>query len=1154
MGVEPTYYIRNCKIVGITYLIKQQGTSGGNENFRDNFENCEFLHCTGWFDKQSTTAWRNCTFRDYWRSNGKIIYAWYHNFIWENCTFARVGNYNEHLFTQEGACGIIFDGCVFTNCVQMSTAGASISLISVRAPTSSIRNCYFENNYQEVNPSDGNTYLLVGNSNSVGGQEQPFENCYFGYNRIVAPKNEVAGSFAIGIVGTSNYQRGMPIVNSTFLSNEVSYVASDLCEVTPSRGVIISATTSGNANQCATIANCTFQGPGDDIPDIAQYGGFITKNSYLINSIINRTGANANPFSLVAPSCFHIINSSLSNLETIPDGVSVSGLETAPVPLELIRDEKSGRKALRPTAVMAGLTNKTSDIAYNTKGTYRNSFRYRADASSVWTKLLANYNTNLASTDAATMLIGDAFGNPRTLGAFTRGAIQPLSERALSGRKLTVRADPVTAASFEGDTTQVLLVGEQSKPVTPTASPGCKFIGWYTDTDNAEPYSTEETLPAITITDDLVLIAKYEVPKVTVTFNLKESGTFAVNGLSTYTTNLLSGAVFPAPPQFTESNDYHFEGWEESFPDLVPYASAPLTFTARQVSKSWRNFFIVPTDEVPENSDKSGESWANATDDITAVYRDASRYRGRILLKHGIYTIPLRLAIKSNVHFIGSFDGTETGEVPSDPDKAKTIITGGGTVSAFATHDGQVTNAVFCNLTIKDFKDYAFYLCYSQNDLSRLTLKNTTIANTGQFGGGNSTIMIYGTIDFEETIITNCARAVWVQQNTEKGRPFTNRVHRSEFVANRSNNSSGSTSRSTMWLETYDPIEITESEFRNNTHQHYNDTVAMRLACAGYARIADTIFEGNYTRGNCSRIVYNSAKTTFIIEGCTFRGNYNDNGDHVGDAQSSGITLSGSGLTIIKDTLFTVNTNKLVDGITGCAINRSGSGKTIIQNCTFEDNVIKENTAGLTGSIIASTGDSNAKMAIVNCAFKGNVVPATTASSAQLYTTANDKGTFAIINTLIENDPLNAAKPVHYPAATHVPTVVTSAIENIDPVAYTNFNGNYVSGLMTGRVTYKGHTKTDPKHLTLSATSPYAKGGIPVYQGSDNLLYIHTPDVNAEKPYLELTSKLTRLTEEAADALSLKRIPDAQGTPRPLRRNTLGPIIAPAAPTRIIIR
>ncbi len=1151
-----TLTVRNCKIHGIYSGSLNNCSASGGSGYISVFENCDFAHCTAAYGKQHSTAWRNCTFRDHWRWSGALIYQWYSNFLWEDCTFARVGNYNADLFTQEGAMNILFNRCVFTNCIQMSTSGANISLVSTRAPTSSIQNCYFENNYQEVNPGNGKSHILIGHNNGVGGQEQPIENCYFGYNKIVAPKNEVDGTFAIGIVGTSNAQRGTPIINCTFLSNEVSYVENDMSEVTAARGVIISSNSSGNTLQAATIANCTFLGPSDDIADIAQYGTWHAKNSYLINSIITRTGLNSNPFQLSMPAYFHIINSSIGNLDVFPEGMTYTGLETTPVPLELIEDEATGMKALRPTALMPGLTNSTSDVAYNTKGTYRNSFRYRKSIDSPWERLISweinvsGYNNKLASTDATTMLIGDAFGNPRTLGSFTRGAIQPLTEQAIKGFKLTVKAEPITAAYFEVDTTQALLADEYSKPVTPVASDGVTFSGWYTE--NGELYSNSETLPAMTLTKDLVLIAKYTVPNVNIIFDLKDSGKFVDNNSSTITLSVPAGSNFPAVPEFVESDYYHFEGWSEEFPDLVPFINGSVKFTAEQVTKAWRNFHLVQTADIPKGSDLSGDSWANATDDITAMHREASRYRGRLLFKHGTYTVPKEIPLLANVHFIGGFDGTEENEVPNDPDRTKTIITGNSKINGFAYHGGQVTNSVFQNLTMEKFTDRLMSLVYSQKEASHLTFKNMVIQNIGNVGSGNSTIDIYGTIDFEDSEINTCARAIRVMQTTVTGGTITNRVHNTRFIGNRNTNTSGYTSRAPLWLATYDPIEVTECYFNKNYHSHYDDSVCIRLGGSGYARIADCVFDGNYASGNCSRFVYNNGKSLCIIEGCAFIGNYTVNGDHVDDPNSTGIYIYDSALTIIRDTLFRANTNTLVNSSSSAAITRTGTGKTIVQNCTFEDNVIKEQDADKVAGIIFTSGNNQSKnnyMAIVNCAFKGNVVPTTTSSTAQLSTTAVADGTFAIVNTLIENDPEKSPVTIYYPTATHVPTVVNSAIENIDPVAYTNFNNNYISKLYTTEVTYKGHTDTEPAHLTQSATSVYAAAGVPVYQGNNNLLYIYTPEANAEKPYLELTSKTTRLSVEDAAKLNLTLIPDALGVRRRPRRVTLGPVQAPNAHT-----
>ena len=115
------------------------------------------------------------------------------------------------------------------------------------------------------------------------------------------------------------------------------------------------------------------------------------------------------------------------------------------------------------------------------------------------------------------------------------------------------------------------------------------------------------------------------------------------------------------------------EGWDES-PAFVP--SENLTINAKLLTKDSRVFCIVPPGEVPAGSDRSGTSWANATDDIAAAAADAARYRGELWFKEGTYKLSAPIGLYSNVAFIGGFKGDETERDQADPSAHVTLLTG----------------------------------------------------------------------------------------------------------------------------------------------------------------------------------------------------------------------------------------------------------------------------------------------------------------------------------------------------------------------------------------------------------------------------------------------------------------------------------------------
>ena len=173
--------------------------------------------------------------------------------------------------------------------------------------------------------------------------------------------------------------------------------------------------------------------------------------------------------------------------------------------------------------------------------------------------------------------------------------------------------------------------------------------------------------------DGAILTAKFATKTVTVTFDLGQGGLFVDNNASTISYTMREGDVFPELPPYVESDEWLVEGWDES-PAFVP--NEDLTITAQVLTKASRVFRIVPPGEVPAGSDRSGTSWANATDDIAAAAADAARYRGELWFKEGTYKLSAPISLYSNVAFIGGFNGTETERNQADSRTHVALLTG----------------------------------------------------------------------------------------------------------------------------------------------------------------------------------------------------------------------------------------------------------------------------------------------------------------------------------------------------------------------------------------------------------------------------------------------------------------------------------------------
>ena len=264
---------------------------------------------------------------------------------------------------------------------------------------------------------------------------------------------------------------------------------------------------------------------------------------------------------------------------------------------------------LRPIVRMPGLRD-SPDVSTNSAATYldvRQSYRYRMPGATTWVALTPVF---AGASLAAYRPLDDATGVERVYGAFTRGAVQSITE-GVAGHTVVVRMDPlgagtITAAGLADARAyaQTVPVGATPAALTATGLNGATFLGWF-NTHGVEVATTATCAPPAPAADT-VLVAKFEPAKVAVTFALVGGdGRFAGNGEASITLPCGIGTAFPSVPAFTYSTAaYVFEGWGHDFPVYVPACATAFTGTLYQTAP--RIVRVVPPKRLPRRFRRVG--------------------------------------------------------------------------------------------------------------------------------------------------------------------------------------------------------------------------------------------------------------------------------------------------------------------------------------------------------------------------------------------------------------------------------------------------------------------------------------------------------------------------------------------------------------------
>ena len=607
--------------------------------------------------------------------------------VLENVSFVRNGRVPDSGVggMNYGGPGVAFSGesaqnpkllrnVVVSNCYSVLTKSYSgfIPIVTTKQGVWMFEGCRFSNNLCAARGVSGNIYAMFGCWQASG--KSLYDGCVFDGNvaRVYAV-DEAEGSLGVGICGAPAADSAAAYVNCVFDRNSAE-AGESLAgwEVTRSQGVLHGAR-SGDA--WTAVANCTFRSKGDEgVADVAVFGVSLTKPANVVNCLFMSDADVAQPFAapsgLTSANGICAWNATAQNVTDVPSCVAYDGggWQSDAVPFA---EAKSGG-ALTPAARTPGIR-ATGDVAVGTINRSAIDVRYRPAGSETWTSLLAG-SPNLSEVKTW-KTIGDFAdpATPRTEGQFTRGAVQALSDAAESGRTLTLRRSPLAGGTLTGPSAQAVADGSAAQSVTAEPAENATFAGWFTV--SGVEYSADKTLSVSSLTEDLVLVAKFSTPKVSVTFDLGEAGTFTDGDSSKVTVELDAGTAL-AVPEYTASEGWFVEGFSPAVPETAPMTNA--SYAATYVTTAVRVFRVVPAGDVPETSDGTGSSWENAAsiDDVNAVIKDAARVRGEIWLKKGVYDVKSAINLRPNVSVYGGFAGTETERGQADPDSNKTVLTG----------------------------------------------------------------------------------------------------------------------------------------------------------------------------------------------------------------------------------------------------------------------------------------------------------------------------------------------------------------------------------------------------------------------------------------------------------------------------------------------
>lgn len=1204
MFVAGAMNVSNCRFIGNTY---GQGAIYTRQNMT--VEDCDILY--NWGGSRGCgvtqharfTTLRRCRFVSIPRTNSdssRVINCWGGDgFDLFDCVFARCvqamgSGYNSNyggpsnVYGGEGAGRGNFQDCVISNCYTATSSSFGPVLMGGNGYWHMNR-CVVANNLGVCKPTADKAFCLIGTASATDRNRRVYESTTFVGNEMRAQDVSAAsGSYALGILGNNVKGSDTQFLNCTFDGNRA--VAPDKANVTKllCRGVVTFAATADSTAQTG-LANCTFTGPHEEgVYEIVQFGAGHTKDIYFVNCLFDAEADDmTDPVYADVPRLVHFVNSSVLNCLLPNPEMNYEGLGYDKVPLvRTVVDEATGRYVYLPGAKVPYLRD-TCDVATN-HTTLPMSWVFRRPGSSDWVALASNTGKNGNGWDQK--LVTDATDAARPAGSFTRGAVQALTDAATNGKSLVLRRDPFAAGAFAGPTSQTVATGDPIVPVTAVSTDEAvyTFDGWYDEGGVKVADAAKLTTVSFMDEDYLVLTAKFEVPDVTLTFDLGECGTFDANGQSTIAVQAKPGSIFPDVPPYTVRPAWHCLGFD--LPRTVPTAAS--NYPAEYVTSDVRRIHVTP--EGAGRMD--GSDWENAYGDLAAAYADAGKYCGEVWLKKGFYRLAGFIPMKSNVTVLGGFAGDETEAAEADPEHNLSVISGdkddndywqpngsGGSLaankiwvdgvysqpnpdgsknyykasgnvsenvdSAFIS-SGIATNAVFDGIVLTGFKNgavlatgglttgLAFRRCRFLGD-------NVSAAtDTAQSG----TVRLIGSALFEDCLFDGCVYAISGVSSTPNQKIT---VRRSTF----SNNYAGAYHAGGIRLQSDMGLELSESRFYRNCNDSRSFQAGSSLAfygSVGKVEVSDCVFEEELNRGDSHGALVFNASGTYTFSRCRFLRNRRTGENNSNYENIVSTCLAAYGYTptvLLRDCLFEGNemrqTNvNCTDNYQWGSVLAGSSGAYTFVNCTFLDNLAE---SVRDDKSIGTFVVGNASVALVGCVFKDSVLTGPTARKADLV--ALDKATLGIVDTVLSSssEGYAALRAEH---ADWMPNIANSYVQGFDKTAFEPLKANgYLYDVVTAG---DADLMSAPQTNDLGVVALGVKGVGPV-RGRPTWLagttaYIYDAEANAAKPWRKVVDR----TSYSASVADLERIPDAFGRARGRKSCSVGPLERPLGLTLIV--
>ena len=719
------------------------------------------------------------------------------------------------------------------------------------------------------------------------------------------------------------------------------------------------------------------------------------------------------------------------------------------------------------------------------------SFSYKS-ADGKWTALLPKH----AATKSGQLgLITDAVDAMRTETSFTRGAVQDSVVGAENAPALTILKEPWAGGTIAP---ALSIAADAETGVTPAVTANPSYDGttvtWY-ELDGSTVLAQGNTLPPQSLTSSKTVIASFDSPEVTITFDLDGAGTFA-NGTDKYILTISSGEVLEVP-SFTLDRALMEEWLPYAPPMSVPATNA--VFKLKWVSTDVRVFRVAP------GGTGDGSSWQNAAGDIASVIADAGRYRGEIWFKKGTYAINEPLHVMANVGLYGGFDGTETSRSEASGTPDETILTGAQEGGAMTSRAFIIDN-IGTNFTVQGFTLTSFASMLVQSTQQhRMLFRDCIFTNTT-----GAAFNIYARTTFDSCIFSKVSRVAYFNENTPEGSVFTNCV------------------------------------FRNNTSP--NNSSLIEFGTSGspnvYFRYCDFIGNTVQGTGSSGAIIKNQHKLT--ITDCNFSGNsayyliWQDRGGSMMRMYRTKITDNkfnygfrnrDGGYNLFRDCYIADNNKE--GGMRGTIF-------TFVSNSTawqlIQNTVMRNNT---TSAALIETRLHQ----IVNCMILDTIF--TGSEKADVKSVHNNGNGINILNTVFRNSTegyvavkngLTTALKARYAS------VVMSG--ELDPAITIDWSSDLVTNVYA-KVRRPVLTKGNVASMQLSGSSPYARmGKLPYIDGSFNVFFYDTT-----------ASVWRKLAASGTSSKSGTAANDAFGDPWSEDGVSLGPLnFMPISPTLLIIR